>query len=191
MNNSEEQKTKRPGFRLHRFEVLNWGTFDKKIWSIAPDGENSLLTGDIGTGKSTLVDAITTLLVPAGRIIYNKAAGAEGKERSITDYILGQYKREKETGGMQAKAVSLRKRENALTIILGYFFDENFSETVCLAQFFWLREGKSQPERFFLISSSSLSIEDDLHAAGADILSLKKNLKSLPHIQVFDTYTSY
>jgi uncharacterized protein YPO0396 len=113
MNNSEEQKTKRPGFRLHRFEVLNWGTFDKKIWSIAPDGENSLLTGDIGTGKSTLVDAITTLLVPAGRIIYNKAAGAEGKERSITDYILGQYKREKETGGMQAKAVSLRKRENA------------------------------------------------------------------------------
>jgi uncharacterized protein YPO0396 len=28
------------------------------------DGKNALLTGDIGSGKSTLVDAVTTLLVP-------------------------------------------------------------------------------------------------------------------------------
>jgi uncharacterized protein YPO0396 len=53
------------GYRLHRLEVLNWGTFDRRVWTLNLDGRNALLTGDIGSGKSTLVDAITTLLVPA------------------------------------------------------------------------------------------------------------------------------
>ena len=57
----------RVGFRLQRLEVLNWGTFDKRVWRYELDGRNGLLTGDIGSGKSTLVDAITTLLVPAHR----------------------------------------------------------------------------------------------------------------------------
>ena len=65
------------GFRLQRLEVFNWGTFDSRVWTLQLDGRNGLLTGDIGSGKSTLVDAITTLLVPAHRIAYNKAAGAE------------------------------------------------------------------------------------------------------------------
>jgi uncharacterized protein YPO0396 len=67
------------GFRLHRLEVLNWGTFDERVWTLTLDGQNTLLTGDIGSGKSTLVDAMTTLLVPAHRVAYNKAAGAEAK----------------------------------------------------------------------------------------------------------------
>lgn len=67
------------GFRLHRLEVLNWGTFDKRVWTMQLDGKNALLTGDIGSGKSTLVDAVTTLLVPAQRIAYNKAAGADAR----------------------------------------------------------------------------------------------------------------
>jgi len=53
------------GFRLQRLEVYNWGTFDSRVWTLEPNGENALLTGDIGSGKSTLVDAVTTLLVPA------------------------------------------------------------------------------------------------------------------------------
>lgn len=76
------------GFRLRRLEVLNWGTFDKQVWSLALDGRNGLLTGDIGSGKSTLVDAVTTLLVPAQRIAYNKAAGADARERSLRSYVL-------------------------------------------------------------------------------------------------------
>ena len=45
----------RSGFRLHRLEVFNWGTFDARVWTLALDGRNHLLTGDIGSGKSTLV----------------------------------------------------------------------------------------------------------------------------------------
>ncbi|KJS17870.1 MAG: hypothetical protein VR69_02885 [Peptococcaceae bacterium BRH_c4b] len=77
------------GYRLHRLEVYNWGTFDRRVWTFKLDGNNALLTGDIGSGKSTLVDAVTTLLIPPQRITYNKAAGAEVKERSLRSYVLG------------------------------------------------------------------------------------------------------
>ncbi|HKL77828.1 MAG TPA: ATP-binding protein, partial [Gammaproteobacteria bacterium] len=71
------------GFRLQRLEVLNWGTFHDKVYTLRPEGANALLTGDIGSGKSTLVDAVTTLLVPPKRLAFNKAAGAEASERSL------------------------------------------------------------------------------------------------------------
>ena len=58
------------GFRLHKLEVYNWGTFHNRIWSLDLGGDNALLTGDIGSGKSTLVDAVTTLLVPSQKIVY-------------------------------------------------------------------------------------------------------------------------
>src|SRR5487761_2214677 len=83
------------GSRLQRLEVFNWGTFDQKVWSFELRGRNALLTGDIGSGKSTLVDAITTLLVPAQRIAYNKAAEADAKERTLRSYVLGYYKSER------------------------------------------------------------------------------------------------
>src|SRR6266536_2188829 len=85
----------RAGMRLHRCEFYNWGTFHGRVWGLDLVGENTLLTGDIGSGKSTLVDAITTLLVPAQRITYNKAAGADNKERTLRSYVLGHYKAER------------------------------------------------------------------------------------------------
>ena len=71
-----DPKDVKMGFRLVRLEVYNWGTFDGKIWAMDLDGETSLLTGDVGSGKSTLVDALITLLVPPKKVTYNKAAEA-------------------------------------------------------------------------------------------------------------------
>ena len=96
------------GFRLLRLEVFNWGTFDGRVWTLQADGRNTLLTGDIGSGKSTLVDAVTTLLVPAHRVAYNKAAGADSKERSLKSYVLGHYKTERNEVSAAAKPVALR-----------------------------------------------------------------------------------
>src|SRR5688500_10231775 len=108
----------RSGFRLARLEVLNWGTFDGRIWTLERDGRNGRLTGDIGSGKSTLVDAITTLLVPAQRIAYNRAAGAESKERSLRSYVLGHYKSERNEVTGSAKPVSLRDH-TSYSVVLG------------------------------------------------------------------------
>src|SRR5512138_1056458 len=108
------------GFRLHRLEVYNWGTFDKRVWTLNLEGENALLTGDIGSGKSTLVDAVTTLLVPAHRVAYNKAAGAEAKERTLRSYVLGHYKSGRSETGVASKPIPLRD-QSALSVILGVF----------------------------------------------------------------------
>ena len=110
----------RVGFRLKCLQVLNWGTFDKRVWALNLEGRNALLTGDIGSGKSTLVDAITTLLVPTQRIAYNKAAGADAKERSLRSYVLGHYKSERNEASGNAKPVALRDA-SSYSVSLGDF----------------------------------------------------------------------
>ena len=64
-------------------------------WIRPRGGTTALLTGDIGSGKSTLVDAITTLLLPAHKISYNKAAGAATRERTLRSYVEGHYRSER------------------------------------------------------------------------------------------------
>ena len=113
------------GFRLQHIEVLNWGTFHQHAWRLNLNGQNALLTGDIGSGKSTLVDAITTLLVPSNRIAYNKAAGADFKERSLRSYVLGYYKSERNEGDHSAKPVALRDN-NTYSVILGVFHNIHY-----------------------------------------------------------------
>ncbi len=54
---------KAAGFRLSFFEAYNWGTYNKTIAKLTLNSKNALLTGDIGSGKSTIVDALTTMLV--------------------------------------------------------------------------------------------------------------------------------
>lgn len=159
---------KSPGFRLDRFEVFNWGTFDQHVWRIEANGENALLTGDIGSGKSTLVDALTTLLVPAHRVVFNKAAGAETRERSLASYVRGYYKSEKDDERLAAKSVALRGL-GSYSVILGCFRNDHFNETVTLAQVFWMKDDKGQPERFHLVSERKLSIAQDFSGFGEDI----------------------
>lgn len=178
------------GFRLQRLEVLNWGTFHRHVWTIGPGGHNGLLTGDIGSGKSTLVDALTTLLVPHHRIVYNKAAGAESKERTLYSYIRGEYKSAKDDLTQSAKAVALRD-ENSYTVLLGHFHNQGFSQSVSLAQVFWLKDQKRQPERFFVVSQTPLSITENFSGFGSDILDLKKRLRRTTRVEVLDNFKEY
>lgn len=178
------------GFRLHQLAVFNWGTFDSKVWQLEPNGENSLLTGDIGSGKSTLVDAITTLLVPAQRITYNKAAGAESKERSLRSYVLGHYKSERAESGLSAKAVALRDR-NSYSVILGHFHNAGYDQHVTLAQVFWIKDSAGQPARFFVLADTHLTLTEHFANFGSDIADLKKRLRNQPGVEVLDTFPAY
>ena len=178
------------GFRLHRFELLNWGTFDKHIWVIKPQGQNALLTGDIGSGKSTLVDALTTLLVPTQKITYNKAAGAESKERNLTSYVRGHYKSEKDVENLSAKQVALRDTNN-YSVLLGYFYNQGYDTHVTIAQVFWCKEEQNQPARFYCLSTEALSIKEHFSQFGNDILNLKKRLKRRSQLLMFETFKDY
>ena len=177
------------GFRLQRLEVFNWGTFDQRVWTLALDGQNGLLTGDIGSGKSTLVDAITTLLVPAQRIAYNKAAGADSKERSLRSYVLGHYKSERNEVTGAAKPVALRG-QNSYSVVLGVFHNAGYGSTVTLAQIFWMKDAQGQPARFFAMAESDLSITQDFSGFGTDIGQLRKRLRD-GGIDIEDSFSKY
>jgi uncharacterized protein YPO0396 len=167
----------RVGFRLARLEVLNWGTFDKRVWSYELDGRNGLLTGDIGSGKSTLVDAITTLLVPAHRVAYNKAAGADARERTLRSYVLGHYKSERNEVTGSARAVALRDA-SSYSVILGVFRNDGYDQAVTLAQVFWLKDPQGQPARLFVAAERAMAIAEDFAGFGSDITVLRKRLRS-------------
>ena len=77
----------RAGYRLQHVEVFNWGTFDSRVWRLSPHGETTLLTGDIGSGKSTTVDAITTLLLPATKIASTQAASDDSGARTTRSRV--------------------------------------------------------------------------------------------------------
>lgn len=178
------------GFRLERLEIFNWGTFDRRIWPFTTNGKNALLTGDIGSGKSTIVDAITTLLVPAQRVSYNKAAGAETKERTLRSYVLGYYKSERHDASGSAKPVPLRDYNN-YSVILGIFRNSAYQQTVTLAQvFFWMTDRQGQPPRLFVASERDLTIAQDFSHFGSDITQLRKRLRA-SGVELFDTFPPY
>jgi uncharacterized protein YPO0396 len=179
----------RVGFRLRRLEVLNWGTFDKRIWRYELGGRNGLLTGDIGSGKSTLVDAITTLLVPAQRVAYNKAAGADARERSLRSYVLGHYKSERNEVTGSARPVALRDA-SSYSVILGVFRNEGYDQDVTLAQVFWLKDPQAQPARLFVAAERALSIADDFAGFGSDVTALRKKLRA-SGAEPFDSFPPY
>lgn len=178
------------GFRLQRLEVLNWGTFDGRVWTLHLNGKNTLLTGDIGSGKSTLVDAVTTLLVSSHRIAYNKAAGADARERSLRSYVLGHYKSERQDMLGAAKPVALRDLNKTYTVILGVFYNAGYQKTVTLAQVFWMKDTQGQPARFFAACERELSIASDFADFGNEFAGLRKRLRGVG-VETFDTFPKY
>jgi uncharacterized protein YPO0396 len=179
------------GFRLARLELYNWGTFGGRVWSLGLDGQNALLTGDIGSGKSTIVDAVTTLLLPAQRISYNKAAGADTRERSLRSYVLGYYKTERNEVSGATRPVALRDG-SAYSVLLGVFTNPGYDATVSLAQVFWLRgDAAGQPDRFYVTADRPLSVTGDLADFGSDMSALRRRLRAAPGIRVHDGFPDY
>lgn len=178
------------GFRLKRLEVYNWGTFHARVWTLELGGHNSLLTGDIGSGKSTLVDAVTTLLVPAQRIAYNKAAGADSRERSLRSYVLGFYKSERSETGQSAKPVALRDH-NSYSVILGEFRNDGYSQDITLAQVLWHKDMQGQPGRFYVMADQPLTIATHFANFGSDLNQLRKRLRAASGVHLFDNFPPY
>jgi uncharacterized protein YPO0396 len=178
-----------PGFRFMRLEVLNWGTFDREVWHIDPQGKNALLTGDIGSGKSTLVDALTTLLVPPRKITFNKAAGAESRERNLRSYVKGAFKNEKVEHSGKARDVYLRQGNDHYTVLLAVFHNEKRSETISLAQVLWMQN--DQVRKYYVLAQKDLHIQHDFSNFGRNINNLKKRLRETDGVVVFDSFTDY
>ena len=130
------------GYRLHKVELWNWGTFDEHIFTVMPKGESTLLIGQNGSGKSTLVDAILTLLVRPGVRNFNVAAGAKKRERDERSYLLGAFDRgSDEDGGIRVKY--LRPKGEKYSVILACFRNEGVEKVFTIAQVLYLAGDQS------------------------------------------------
>ncbi|MUP40061.1 ATP-binding protein [Labilibaculum euxinus] len=147
------------GFRLQYMEVFNWGTFDKKVFRINPQGNNSLLTGANASGKSTYIDALLTLIVPAKRDrFYNQSSGVEKKgDRTEETYVLGHYGNIQEEGKSSTSTQKLRDT-NTYSVILAHFKNTD-QKQITIFQVRWF--SNNEMRRQFGIAHLPLEIEKD------------------------------
>lgn len=160
------------GFRLNYLEILNWGTFNGMVYKIAPQGNHSLLTGANASGKSTLIDALLTLLVPAKKDrFYNQSSGNEKKgDRSEETYVLGHFGKFQAEGEINTKTQQLREKNNAYSVILASF-NNNQQQIVTLFQLRWFINNELKCVYGF--STKPLTIENDFQHFNGKLGDLK------------------
>lgn len=153
----------RPGFRLHKLEVYNWGTFDStdgRVHTVRPEGHNTLLIGRNGSGKSTLVDALLTLLVRPAIRNYNVAAGAQKRERDERTYIRGAFGRSSRDDEQSVTVQYLRPGGSNYSVLLACFRNEDADVAITLAQVLYLNsEGRA--EKIYCFADDERSIAAD------------------------------
>jgi uncharacterized protein YPO0396 len=140
-------------------EVYNWGTFNEKVFRINPKGNNSLLTGANASGKSTYIDALLTLIVPAKKDrFYNQSSGVEKKgDRTEETYVLGHYGNIQEEGKTSTSTQKLRDT-NTYSVILASFSNAD-QKQITLFQVRWF--SNNELRRQFGIAHVPLEVESD------------------------------
>ena len=147
------------GFRLQYMEIYNWGTFHERIFRLAPQGNNALLTGANASGKSTIIDALLTLLVPAKKDrFYNQSSGVEKKgNRTEETYVLGHYGNIQKDGERGVTTQALRDK-SAYSILLASFANTD-QRVVTIFQVRWFSGGELR--RTFGLAHVPLEIQKD------------------------------
>ena len=147
------------GFRLQYMEIYNWGTFHERVFRMEPQGNNALLTGANASGKSTIIDALLTLMVPAKKDrFYNQSSGVEKKgNRTEETYVLGNYGNIQREGERGASTQSLRD-QSIYSVLLANFTNTDL-RTVTIFQVRWFSGGELR--RTFGLAHCALDIKSD------------------------------
>ena len=175
------------GFRLWNVELLNWGTFDGSIVSFPIEGHDAFVTGAVGAGKSTLVDALTTLFVPTGRLVYNRAAGSNKNERRLETYLKGVYSTAADDTGTRAKPVSLRDTRH-LSAVLAHFRDEQADTDAVFVHVYYFTAAGSI-EKIYGVADRPITLQTLLAGANSDPRTLQKLIRE--RVERCDTWRDY
>lgn len=142
-----------PGqWRLSRIQLINWGTFNGTL-DVPVSRSGALITGGSGTGKSTLIDAISAVLIPTDRVKFNAAAQHEakrGRGRDLVSYIRGAWRAAEDPDSGTVVAQYLRPKATFSVIVLS--FSDGQGQDRSLAALYYLRAGanaKSDVQRLF------------------------------------------
>ncbi len=183
------------GFKLDYLEVWNWGTFDKKVYHMNLHGNNSLLTGANASGKSTLIDALLTLMVPLKRQrFYNQSSGVEKKgNRTEESYFFGNYGNQQQEGAASTTTLRLRDK-GARSVLLASFCNVDKRVVTLFQVRYYTGE---ELKVLFGVARESLTIERDfsefdLHGDWRKRLTKKYNTNETKRtIEFFDGPVAY
>ncbi len=177
-------------FILQELHLYNWGAFAGRH-QVAIDPGNSALIGPTGSGKTTLVDALMTLLCASPR--YNLAStGGHESDRDLVSYVRGASGQGNDSGdhiaraGRCATGVAARLERNGAA----------GRETVWLGALLWF-DGSSQSasdmqKRWLFAQGEGHSLDlwlEEQHSGGARALT--RLAKDSEGLQMFSSKAPY
>jgi len=168
--------------RLQEVSVFNWGSFSgPHTAKINPQG--TLITGDTGAGKSTLIDGLMALLQPAGRASFNIAAAqGDSADRSLMSYIRGSFGEDHDGANTKIK----NKREGGVVSSLRALYKADDGSEITLSALFWTTQSSqslSDVKRLYIVANRNLKLKEiGDHFKDGNQRALKQWLKSDPSV---------
>ncbi len=151
--------------RLSELSVYNWGSFHG-LHSARIDPQGTLVTGDNGSGKSTFIDALMALLLPAGKASFNVAAAQGDKaDRSLLSYMRGSFGSAHDGGATRVKS----KREGAVVTALRAAYRANDGSELTLLAMFWTTQASNalaDVKRVYAVARRNVGLKAVLDAFG-------------------------
>ncbi len=150
--------------RLARIQVYNWGTFSG-YHDLPVPRDGLLLTGPSGSGKSSLLDALSAVLVPPRNLRFNAAAQDSttgDHSRSVLSYVRGAYRRSADEITGEVVTDYLRSGATRSGVALT-FTRLDPGETITLVKLFHARQGSTSANS---VSQTQLLVEGDIALTG-------------------------
>ena len=173
--------------RLSELSVYNWGSFHG-LHTASIDADGTLVTGDNGAGKSTFIDGLMALLLPAGKATFNVAAAqGDRSDRSLLSYMRGSFGSAHDGSSTRVKS----KREKGVVTGLRALYQGDDGSSVTLAALFWTNSttnSLSDVKRVYVVAKRNMLLKEMLDAFGeGNARQLKQWLRDDPAITDCDS----
>lgn len=173
--------------RLSELSVFNWGSF-QGLHTAAIDPEGTLVTGDNGAGKSTFIDGLMALLLPAGKATFNVAAAqGDRSDRSLLSYMRGSFGSVHDGASTRVKS----KREKGVVTGLRALYRADDGSCITLGALFWTTSATNtlgDVKRVYFVAKRNLQLKELLDAFGeGNTRQLKQWLRDDPAITDCDS----
>jgi uncharacterized protein YPO0396 len=186
----------REQFRMSRLQVFNWGTFSG-IHDVPISEKGFLFVGRSGTGKSTLLDAFSALLIPPRWVNFNAAAheaNQRDRDRNLVSYIRGAWAEQKDGESGEIATRYLRKGTTWSALALSY--RNAIGQIITLVQIFWLRgnaNGNADVRRHYMIFEREFNLHElnEFDQSNMDIRKLKQTFPDTFNRDEFRPYCEH
>ncbi|WP_445495763.1 ATP-binding protein [Photorhabdus sp. SF281] len=172
--------------RLAELSVYNWGSFNG-LHTALIDPMGTLVTGDNGAGKSTFIDGLMALLLPAGKATFNVAAAqGDRSDRTLLSYMRGSFGSAHDGAGTRVRS----KRESGVVTGLRALYQGDDGSKITLAALFWITKSTNvlaDVTRVYVVAKRDLTLKEMLNAFGeGNARAFKQWLRDDPAITCCD-----